>query len=97
MNNYKVKEQQSQENELKNNVNENMDYVPNEETAIKVAEAILYPIYGEKIYKQKPFVVVLNNDVWIIKGSLPKGMLGGVAYIEIQKSDCKILKVTHGK
>lgn len=32
-----------------------------EETAIKIAEAIWYPIYGEKIYDKKPFVARLKN------------------------------------
>lgn len=86
-----------QNNKMKMNINENIDFVPNEETAIKVAEAIWYPIYGESIYQKKPFKAELKNEVWIIKGSLPSGMKGGVPYIEIQKKDCKILKVTHGK
>lgn len=30
-------------------------YVPNKETAIKIAEAIWLPIYGNKIYNSKPF------------------------------------------
>lgn len=87
----------------KQNFNENknmkaIDYVPNEETAIKIAEAIWLPIYGEKIYAQKPYDVSLVNDsIWIIKGTLPQNRRGGVAYIEIQKSDGKILKVIHGK
>ncbi len=74
------------------------DYVPNEETAIKIAEAIWLPIYGEKVLSEKPYYAVLKNDsIWVVKGSLKKGFKGGVPYIEIQKNDCKILKVTHGK
>ena len=79
--------------------NEELSYVPNEETAKKIAEAVWLPIYGEDIYQQKPFVVTLANDVWMVKGSYPaEGMRkGGVAYIEIQKKDCRILIVTHSK
>ncbi|EKT3958480.1 YbbC/YhhH family protein [Flavobacterium psychrophilum] len=90
-------------NKGKKNFKENNDmstinYVPNEETAIKIAEAIWLPIYGEKIYQQKPYIVTLvNGNVWIIKGSLSENKRGGVAYIEIQKKDCKILNVIHGK
>jgi NTF2 fold immunity protein len=74
------------------------NYVPDEETAIKIAEAIWLPIYGKGIYENKPFVARLkNSDVWIVEGTLNKGFFGGTPYIEIQKSDCKILKVTHGK
>ena len=38
-----------------------------------------------------------NSDVWVVEGTLAKSLMGGVPYIEIQKSDCKILVVTHGK
>jgi hypothetical protein len=91
------KENQKKQESKTENCDGMVDYVPNKETAIKIAEAILYAIYGENIYKQKPFIVTLDNEVWMVEGSLPKGMKGGVAYIEIQKKDCKILKVTHGK
>ena len=75
----------------------NKDYVPNAETAIRVAEAIWLPIYGEKIYENKPFVAQLrDSSIWVVEGT-PKTTKGGVPYIEIQKSDCKILKVSHGK
>jgi len=73
-------------------------FVPNEETAIKIAEAIWLPIYGNSILEMKPFVANLKDStIWIVEGTLPKGMKGGVPYIEIQKSDCKVLKIAHGK
>ena len=78
--------------------------VPDKETAIKIAEVILVNVYGEEqIKKQKPFVVtLLKNKIWIVEGSFKNKATslrdkGGVAHIEIQKSDCKILLVTHGK
>jgi hypothetical protein len=72
-------------------------YVPNAETAIKVAEAIWLPIYGDDIYKNKPFKATLkNNEVWIVEGTLYTDK-GGVPYAEIQKKDCKVLNVIHGK
>ena len=74
-----------------------MNYVPDKETAKKIAEAIWLPIYGERIYNQKPYVVSLANNIWIVKGTIPEGRRGGVAYIKIRKTDCKILKVIHGK
>lgn len=78
--------------------NNHVNYVPNEETAIKVAEAIWYPIYGSKIENTKPYKIYEKDSlVWIVEGTLPKGIKGGVPYIEIQKKDCKVLKVTHGK
>lgn len=74
-----------------------LNYVPNEETAIKIAEAIWYPIYGTKIEKFKPYKAELkDNTVWVVEGTLKEGK-GGVPYIEINKKDCKILKVMHEK
>jgi hypothetical protein len=73
--------------------------VPNKQTAIKIAETIWLPIYGKKIYNEKPFVAELTSaGIWIVKGTLQGTKAkGGVAYIEIQKSDCKILQIYHGK
>lgn len=73
-------------------------FIPTAEIAVQVAETILNEIYGrEHIEKQKPFSVNLENAVWVIEGYLPSGMDGGVAYIEIRKSNGEILKVYHGK
>lgn len=84
---------------MENNYYIGTDYVPDEETAKKIAEAIWIPIYGEKIIKFKPYKAYLVDDdtIWVVQGVLPKGRLGGVPYIEINKKDCRILKVTHGK
>ena len=77
-------------------------YVPDTSTAIKIAEAVLVPIYGEKVInEEKPLKAVLKDDVWIVEGTLhcPEGerCLGGVAIIEISKDDCTILRVSHGE
>ena len=74
--------------------------VPDKVTAEKIAEIILVNVYGEEVKKQKPFIVTLKDNVWIIQGRWNyknKNTAGGVAYMEIQKSDCKILKIIHGK
>jgi len=78
------------------------DLVPNEETARKVAEAIWIPLYGEEnILEQKPYVVMLVDDIWIVRGLMPEpcrsdpDCRGGTAYIEIHKKNCKVLKIGH--
>ena len=85
------------------------DYVPNEETAVAVAEAVLIPIYGRKtIEAEKPFHATLKNEVWQVAGTLycangkPQSDLnptcvGGVAVIEISKRDAHIISVVHYK
>lgn len=74
-------------------------YVPDAITARKLAEAILYSIYGESLNKKKPFIVKFDekNQVWIVEGQLPQNYDGGIPYIIIQKSDGKILAVWHTK
>ena len=73
-------------------------YVPDEDTAIKIALAVWEAIYGQaRIAKQAPHKAVLNNGTWIVTGTLPKKMLGGVALIEISKEDGKIFRVSHGR
>lgn len=70
------------------------DFVPDEKTAVKIAEAILYPIYGDDIFTQKPFKAkLINKKFWIVKSTLPKNSLGGTYSIRIRKSDCKILGI----
>ena len=88
-------------------------YVPDEETAKKIAEAIWLPIYGERIYNQKPYhATLLGDSIWYVYGTLGESHVerdndgniislkivqGGVASIYFNKYDCKILSVSHSK
>ena len=87
-------------------------YVPDSTTAIKIAEAVLIPVYGEKtIASEQPFKATLKDDVWTVEGTLncagdestvapgEKSLHicdGGVALVEISKRDSHILRMTHG-
>ena len=82
----------------KHNYKPDGGYVPDAATAIAIAVAVWNPIYGEEqIDREKPFTARLESGVWTVSGSLPKGMLGGVAEAEIAKDDGRILRVSHGK
>lgn len=73
-------------------------FVPDEITAIRVAEAILIPIYGQaKVESERPFTARISGSVWKVTGHLPSGVDGGVAEAWIDKRDGRILRVTHGK
>jgi hypothetical protein len=73
-------------------------FVPDEETAVRVAEAILAPIYGQgNIDRQKPLKAVFKDGVWTVTGTLPSGKVGGVAVIEISKADARVNRVSHGR
>jgi len=77
-------------------------FVPDQETALKIAEAVWLPIYGaQQIDREKPFVAKLKDDVWTVSGTLhgEPGSIskGGVAIIKISKTDARVLEVSHGK
>src|SRR2546423_422572 len=73
-------------------------FVPDKATAIRMAEAVLIPIYGEAhIIHERPFKAMLKDSVWYVKGTLPKHFLGGVAMVRLSKHDGRILYVMHGK
>ena len=76
--------------------------VPNEHTAVAIAEAVLFPIYGEnEIRGQKPYVVKLVEGKWIINGSMPKAkdtqdaIVGGTFHIVILQRDGRVLEIGH--
>jgi hypothetical protein len=67
--------------------------VSDEETAMRIAEAIWIPIFGQElIVRQKPFRAKLENDVWTVKGSLPEGCTTGAIVARISKYDGAILE-----
>lgn len=82
-----------------NNYRPSKGYVPDADTAIRIAEAVWMPIYGKDLLDtEKPFEASLSGDVWTVTGRLPEGMLfGGVAEIDIRKSNGQILRVNHGE
>jgi NTF2 fold immunity protein len=76
--------------------------VPDSATAVRIAEAVLVPIYSESVVaKERPFRATLVGEVWIVEGTLPcdgtGDCVGGVAVVEISKKDGRVLRVSHGK
>jgi len=82
-------------------------YVPNAETAVKIAEAVLVPVYGEKqIESEKPFTAIRRGDEWIVSGTLhcrdqngreKTNCVGGTAVVELSKIDARIISMIHYK
>lgn len=72
--------------------------VPDKETAIKIAEAVLFRLYGEDSIKaQRPYVVREDDYIWWISGTLPKDNFGTVFNIGISKHTAAILRLTLGE
>jgi hypothetical protein len=82
-------------------------FVPDSQTAVKVAEAVLIPVYGEKqICSEEPFTAELKGAVWTVGGTLrcPDGKGGfttdcdgGVAVVKLSKTDGRVLFMLHYK
>jgi hypothetical protein len=82
-------------------------FVPDSQTTVKIAEAVLIPVYGEKqIRSEEPFTGQLKGDVWTVGGALrcPDGKggfttdcLGGVAVVKLSKTDGRVLFMMHYK
>lgn len=72
--------------------------IPDEATAIAVAEPILFKIYGrDQIIGEKPYTISSVDGYWMLSGSLAKGYLGGVFFIILSAKDGRVIKLTHGK
>jgi hypothetical protein len=71
-------------------------FVPDETTALKIAEAVLLPVYGEKqIATERPLNATLTGDVWTVHGTIPITSMGGTAIVKISKRTGAILFMHH--
>jgi hypothetical protein len=74
--------------------------VPDARAAVAIAKAILTPIYGEELRGEESFHATLKGGLWTVQGTLNCGgqsCKGGVAEIEIAKSDGRVILISHGK
>jgi len=68
--------------------------VPDEATAVKVAEAIFVPVFGEEeVAKWRPYHAQLKDGVWTVYGTLKPGSRGGTPMLAIQERDGKVLEI----
>jgi hypothetical protein len=80
----------------------NGGFVPNAETAVKIAEAVLIPVYGEKkVLSERPFKAKLAEGVWTVTGTVPcptgAKCACGAAIVRISQASGQILQMGHGK
>ena len=71
-------------------------YVPDAQTAIAIAVNVWVPIYGkDHIERQKPYSAMLVDGYWVVSGSLPVTVVGGVAHAVIEKRTGQVTYVIH--
>ncbi|MBE6713624.1 MAG: hypothetical protein E7580_08995 [Ruminococcaceae bacterium] len=84
----------------KEDVPESLGVIDSPQTAKEKGMAVLKKLYGEETLKdEEPFGVSFDeeNQAYLIQGTLPDNMVGGVAHILIQKTDGKVIAVWHDK
>lgn len=80
--------------------------VPDESTAVQIAEKALTRIYGRKVIEsERPFTATLTNGIWHVVGSVNCGQqhgteasvpcAGGSAMADIKQSNGRVLKAGH--
>ena len=68
--------------------------VADKETAIRIAEAILFPVYGEKdICSQRPYQVALKDGKWTVAGTVPPLFVRASFRVVILQTDGRILEI----
>jgi len=80
--------------------------VPDEATALKIAEKALTRIYGRKVIEsERPFAATLTNGIWHVVGTVNCGdqhgaaisapCPGGAAMADIKQSTGRIMRTGH--
>jgi hypothetical protein len=76
--------------------------IPDKQTAIAVAESILFRVYGkDQILSEKPYSVCFVDGYWLLGGTLKEApgeiVVGGTFFIILSAKDGRVIKLTHGK
>jgi NTF2 fold immunity protein of polymorphic toxin system component len=83
---------------IKSQYDPQQGYIPDSRTAIAVAEAVWTPFYGRELVEaERPFSAILQDGIWLVKGTLPKNMSGGTLIVRIAKKDGRIISMLHGQ
>jgi hypothetical protein len=67
-------------------------FVPDETTAVRIAEAVLEGLYGpDKTRNEQPYTASLVDGIWVVRGTVQHGKVGGAAVLRISKNSGTIL------
>ncbi len=78
---------------------ETLGVISDEKDLLKKVEVIWIDKYGEHIKNEKPYQLFYDekNDVWLVQGTMPYNVMGGVANILVENDTGKVLAVWHDK
>ena len=72
-------------------------YIPNKEIALQIGIILLKNQYGDKIFQNPIDAELVNNQIWEIYWVLPENVVGGGPYLELNKRDCKVIRMEFQK
>lgn len=75
---------------------QDVDIELDEKSAVRIAEIILASVYGDEVLDQRPWNVSSTREVFEIQGML-KTTKGGVATIQLKKTNCQVVQIYHTK
>ncbi len=68
-------------------------FVPDGKTAVKVAESVLLPVFGNDIYHHQPFKAeLIKGKYWKVYGTC-NGQDRNCPFVLIQRKNCMIIKI----
>jgi len=71
--------------------------IKDKETAISMAEFVLFKSYGKAtITTERPYECYLIDGYWFLRGTLPKSYTADVFELIMSARDGRIIKMTHG-
>jgi hypothetical protein len=83
---------------LHDTIDKKREILKDKETAILVAEQILFAGYGQKnIEHQRPYDIHKIRNYWVISGTKPTPSPGGTFLIIMDASDSRVVRLTHGE
>lgn len=70
--------------------------ISDQETAVALAEVLLFKTYGEnKIKSERPYEIHRIDNYWFIKGTLERGSDGGTFVTILDAKDGRIMRMFH--
>ena len=74
------------------------DLVATPEQAVAIAVPVLQNRFGTRdISQTKPFHASLEGNIWHVRGTLPKGAIGGTAEADVCKANGEVINVYHSQ
>jgi hypothetical protein len=72
--------------------------IPNAETATKVGEAVLIPVFGQAhVDREKPLRADPENDYWIVYGTLKPNTRGGTVMVKLKRRTGEVVRIWHSQ